>query len=484
MTPLDADALALAAHAAYGPHWLQVLELRAELFGLQLALYDDAARRRAAHPGRRAGKTTGMPRFALLDALQCGPSEVVILGAETRMKAESLHRATLGGLIARHRLPYAYNGKLGAFLSVRGDGSGIYLWGIADRGAADMLRGFKVRSAWFDEVATYSQHLYYIADDALGPALSDLGGALTYCGTPSLTRAGPWFELCTGARKGWSVHHWDVRQNPFFGRDASPPITPADMLALEAARAPRGWDDATFQREFLGLFVDDPDSRVYAWSETTNACEWPADFTRGAWPVVIGVDFGVSDDCAWTVLGAHPHRREVVELHAEKHVGLLPDEACKVTRRLCAEFGASALVGDSGGLGKPYVELWNQRYSDVRKGVPMMAAAEKVEKRAAIQVWNGEARAGRVRTVRGRCSALIGERLSLPWKDSAKLVEDPRYPNHLCDAALYAFRYHSAYLHRPEAPREPARPTPDAPEAIRREAERVGGTPGRAWYDR
>lgn len=466
MTDLRAIADAL------DPHWRTKAAIRRDLFDRQLALYDHPARRKAAHPGRRAGKSTGLPAFAAMDALDCKAGEVVILGGETKQKAESLYRAPLNAIVHAKGLPFSFNGKLGAFMSDRRDGSGIYLWGIADKGAADMLRGFKVRAAYLDEVATFAQHLRYLADDVLGPALGDLDGTLTYAGTPSLTRSGPWYELCAGLVRGWQVFHWDVRQNVRFPRD------PREVLEEEAERY-GGWDNATFQREWLGVFVDDPAMQVYRWTDAINGCDRPA-YDPATWSTTLGVDFGFSDECAWVVLGSHKHDRTVYELHAEKHGGLLVDDACERTAALVKAWGVTGLVGDAGGLGKPYVEQWNARYA--RDGVPPMIAAEKTEKRAAIELWNGEARAGRIRTDRLACRELVEERLSLPWKDTTKQHEDPRYANHLTDAGLYAWRHHHAYLNAAPVRKTVQTIAPDSDEADERDERRVLRK-GREWWD-
>lgn len=458
---------AAIADRVMGPHWRLKAAIRRGLTRRQARAYADPARRKALHPGRRSGKSTGLPAYALMDALDCRPAqgmqlaEVVLLGSETKQKAEALYWSPVAALITAHRLPLAWNGKLGAFLHTRRDGSGVYLWGCADKGAADMMRGFKVRAGYFDEVATYSSLLRYIAEEALGPALADCDGALTFAGTPSLTRAGDWFDICAGrTEETWSVHHWDVRENELFPRD------PVATLEAEARRY-GGWDSAKFQREWLGLFVDDADAQVYKYLPERNDCEPPQHYDPHTWVHHLIVDFGVRDDCAWATLACHPHEQVVYVLEAFKRPGLRVSESAEVTARLAQKYRPVAILGDAGGLGAPYVLEWNARFA-AQLGMPPMLPADKREKRAGIELLNDALRAGKVRLVKGACAALASELSSLPWKDDLRLVEHPAYANHCADALLYGFKSIFAYLQSaPDTRPDPA----DDPQGADRWAE-------------
>jgi len=436
-----------AAQHLWGPHWRAKCAIRLGLFDRQLELYDAPERRRAAHPGRRAGKSTGLPAFALMDALDCKPTqpgqfaEVVVMGGETAKKAESMYWAPIHALIQAHRLPFAFNGKLGAFLHERRDGSGIYLWGIADKGAADMLRGYKVRAAYFDEVMTYQQHLDYLAESALGPALGDLGGALTFAGTPSVTRAGPWFQLCHSQK--WRTFHWDVRQNPKFPRD------PMTVLNEEAERY-GGWDNATFRREWLGEFVDDASMMVVEFDRARNTRESvPAGYSL-AWPHVVGVDYGYNDAFAIVVLTMRPEApaaRYVV--HAEKLAQADYDQCAAALKRVAQRFQPRSVVCDPAGGGKPFYETWNNRY-----GAELGLAVRSAHKVAgslveSIRFQNTELRMGRLQAIVPDAEPLVSEWAVLPWKDTWKDAPSDDYAQDAFDACRYALMETIAW-----APRE------------------------------
>ena len=403
--------------------------------------------------------------------MRAGPNEVVLIGAETAKKARALHWQNLHALVVRHELELTPNRTDGSWSTPWG--ATIVFWGIKDENAVELLRGFKVRAAYFDEVATYDPLLENLCEKVLEPALGDTGGTLTLCGTPTVTRAGYWFEVCERIKPGWSVHHWTVLQNPMFPRDA--------RAWLASVLAKNGWteDNATFQREYMGRFVNDTDMQVYRYvADANDVHALPEGFweqhKRGEWLITLGVDFGMRDSCAWVVLGSHRHKRDVWVLSAHKQAGLLTDEAARITASLCETWRPDAVVGDSGGLGKPYVEEWNRRHagkaSDGRDplpgdyGMPAMLAANKLEKLAHIALVNGDLIAPldpgtgarmspRTHFVQPACKPLTSELQVLPWADATRAKEHPAFENHCADAYLYASTKHRAYLHEAPAPR-------------------------------
>lgn len=438
-----------------------------ELFGRQLALHFDPAPYRAAHAGRRGGKSEFIPRSSAVTVLDAGAGESALLGAETQKKAIALHWASIAWLKARRGLPLVPNMQLGQWMTPWG--SYIQFWGLNDRNAVDLLRGFKGKGAIFDEVATYAPHLKYLTQDVLKPVLADTGGTLTLCGTPSLTRAGYWFDICKTQRLGrWSVHHWTLLDNPKFPRDA--------RAVLAAALADLGGDEqnATFRREWLGEFVDDPENQVYQYlSGRNDVAALPSHYDLRRWIHVVAVDFGVNDDCAWSVFAMHPHERRVYVVLSRKQARLTTDEAAEITADLCGAYEPIKLIGDTGGLGKAYALEWDRRYAgrtaaELRRehrgqslgdavpsmyAMPGMVCAEKSEKRAGIDFANTELRSGRVLFVEGACDPLTAELASLPWKDGSRLVEHPAYPNHCADTFLYGLRELRPYLNEAPEPR-------------------------------
>lgn len=447
--------------------------LLAELHDRQRAVVESPATRKAVLCGRRSGKTEMDARYLAAELEKCGPEEWCIYSAVTRSLGKDLIWGKLTEVKERHGLRWKMYGPEGRIVTHR---SGQFrVLGFDKLPELQKTRGYKLRSAVFDEPATYEDRLEELLRDCVGPALTDLRGTVLVNGTPGPVCRGFWHDISTGGaddagrRRGasWARFRWNVLHNPLFPRDA------AEMLREE--REANGWteESTTYRREYLGEWVNDLDALVYAYVEARNAVqELPADYDRETWIHTLGIDYGYHPDpCAWVVLASHPRRREIFVVHAEVHTELLPDEAAEITRRLVDHFRPVRVVGDAGGSGKAYVEQWNRRYADAAK--IWVQPAQKEDKKGAIDLLNGELRAERYTLVLDGCRAYASEIAYLPWLDDQRKHEHPAYSNHCCDAALYAFREHRSYWHVPEAaPPPPQDVRPGLEERQRRVRER------------
>jgi hypothetical protein len=440
----------------------------------QQALHNDDEQFRAAHPGRRAGKSEFIPRSAVLNVLKADRNETIVIGAETQKKAKMLHWAGIHTLVVKHKIPLQPNSQEGTWTTPWG--ARILFWGMADSGAAELLRGFAVVAAYFDEVATYAEMLPNLTQNVLEPTLATTGGTVTLCGTPSLTRSGPWFEICSGKVPGWSVHHWTMHQNPFW---KNPKFKSVDEY-LASVRKRNGWDedDPTYEREYLGLFKDDTRAQVFRYREDRNLRDLPETYDRATWIHTMGVDFGYSPDpCAWVVLASHPHHKEVYVVHAEFRHELSQDQAAEVTRALIHEYKPSQVVGDVGGTGKGYVETYNKRFGAAAGAY--IQNAKKADKRASIDLVNTELQTGRLVVARGHADAVGDQMQKLPWKDGHRMVPHPAYPDDMCDALRYALISHTSYAHKPPV-------VPEAPprwSTFEQRAAREKQSKQKDWWD-
>lgn len=414
--------------------------IRGEMFARQLAVIDDTSQFRAGHPGRRSGKSETIPRDCAIEALTAGENEAVILGAETQKKAKALHWNSVMGLVVRHGLPLVPRVQESAFVTPWN--SRIVFWGLDRDKDTELLRGFKMRAARFDEAQTYSPKIPHLVSSVLEPALGDTGGSCIFWGTPTVTRIGPWSDICTGVTPGWSVHHWTVLDNPKFPRDAR------SMLDQVLLRNKWTEDEPTFQREWMGRFVNDAGMMVYAYNATRNsALSLPCALDRG--DATMGIDYGTTNDpTAWTVVWSQRGSRETYVLETVKRHGLLPDDAAAVTKSLLDRWQPTRIVGDGGGLGAPYVRAFNRRYSHLSNAY--VQPADKLGMLGQITLTSNELAAGRIRLL--PASADLASELSvLPWKDAKREAQHPDYPNDCADSFRYAF---VAHHFRHDAPAE------------------------------
>lgn len=412
------------------------------------------ARWKAVTTARRSGKTV-LDTALGADSLEAsGHDEVTLYLAKNRGVAKELYWPKIKGLCREYKLPWQLNETELRITTPRG---GVLLVKGAEGGdpeeEREKLRGLKLRRVICDEPSTYSDTLRRLLKEVIEPGLGDVRGDCIVNGTPGIVCAGAWHEISTGvlppgdkrppsSLAKWQRWHWDIRQNPFF-KDSEQYLT--EVLTEN------GWaeDDPTFQREYLGIWVVDVSAQVYRYTARKNVVTEIPHYERESWVHTIGADFGVNDACAWTVVASHPHEREIYVVESMQRRGLLPDQAAEHTRKLVEEYKPHCLVGDSGGLGKPYVMAYNQRFDSGLRMLP----AEKTEKRANIELINGDLVSGRMRLLMPACENLAGQMENLPWANSAREHEHAGYPNDLTDSCLYAWRHHSAYLHEAPAPR-------------------------------
>jgi hypothetical protein len=447
----------------------------AQLHPEQLRIAQSFARWKAVTTSRRWGKTVLLSALAAESLEESRHDETSVYIARTRGVAKELVWGKLHALDRQHGLGWTFQETTLRVESRRG---GVLLVRGAEGGAPgeelDKLRGPKMRRALVDEPATYARTLGMLLRDVLEPALGDLRGDCIVAGTPGIVCAGTWHELSTGARAKWSRWAGDIRGNPHF---------PDADEYLAGVCKENGWteDHPTFQREYLGRWTVDEEAQVYRYLASRNDVHDVPGYDRAEWVHTIGVDFGMVDSTAWVVLASHPHHREVYVVEAFKRAGLLPEQTSEITAGLVRAYDPHCLVGDSGGLGRPYVSHYNSRHY----AGAQMVAAEKLEKRAHIELLNGDLRAPRLFILRPACDALVEEIVELPWADEQRLRPHPDYEDHLLDAMLYAWRHHHAFMHsKPAARVNTARQTPDDPAYVEREREALRAEEARDWWNR
>lgn len=449
-----AEAQGVADVASRDPHALMFTEQR--------AAYTGGGKRIAVHPGRRGGKTEGFVLHAL-KVMQANPGCRIPYIALTRKSAENILWRTIEKI----------NDRLGLGLEPRKsdltwrapNGAELFLIGANKTDEVEKLRGQAFHLVGIDEAGSFRATLLdTLVRDVLTWCLMDHNGTLVLVGTPGAACVGYFHDACTGKIPGWDVSHWTCLDNPHI---------PHAEEWLAELREHHGWaeDDPSYLREAMGRWVKDRDSLVYKWEPGRNGVgSMPAGYSpdSDAWTHVIGIDYGYVDACAWVVLAFRRIRRSgdkgVYAVESFKRTGLLPDEAASLTNDLVNKYNPARVVGDAGGLGKPYLEEARRRW-----GLPIVPA-DKSRKQAQIELVNDALRASRLHVILDCNRDLIAEMEILQWdlervavtagglvRHELRRVIDQRFEDHLCDAAQYAYGATYAYLN--EAPAE--KPPPD-----------------------
>lgn len=429
-------------------------DILGELFDIQRAIADEwlrGCRYFALSCSRRAGKTQLLARLIAISLLHSGRDEWTCFAARTLGIAKDLIWSELERINKRYELNWKINGS---DLSITTPtGARFRLVGVDDRASIEKVRGKRFRLFICDEASTYQDALQNLFMSCVQPGLVDIRGSFILSGTPGYTCSGFWFDIATGALDengevkypDYRRHHWTLRQNPHI-RDADAEL--ADI------RRQNRWteEDPVYVREYLGEWRADDSALVYAFTRARNIIPvLPVPFEPKTWLVTLGVDYGMSDHTAWVALGSPPNDQRTFVIKARKERGKLPDEVSEITEQFVKRYAPVRIVGDSGGLGKTFVEEFNRRHA-AKAGIHIIPA-KKADKLANIATVNGALRLankpGGLMLLEKEAEPLAGEIQFLPWLDEARTKEHPRYANHCADSMIYSHKEHRGYLHEP-----------------------------------
>lgn len=416
----DDDVLDLARRvvAARGARtWDGYQRFRGILGTAQLDVVDDDRPLVAACWGRRAGKTTGpvigkvlreFERYANARAFYFAPTGeqgVDILWEEV----DQYNRQFDLGLTPH------WSEKWWSF-----EGRRLEIFSFHDRSDVARARGRKAHVVLIDEAQLAPDWFANECKSAIMPTTLDYLGQVCAYGTPAPSADGFFFDACHESE--WSnASHATAADNPFFaGRD---PL----REARERYNLPL--DSVIYRREWLGLWIVDPDALVYA---VPDAAVQPA--PAAFYAHVYGLDFGFSDKDA---LG----RVDVDQARGRAHLGWIEEWDGKQTNHQLFEkilqqqerFPGPVVFDPAGHTTKKTVETFR---NDAPKILWVMA--DKARKVEFIQTLNDDLRTG-VATVEPE-SRMLREARRLRWKRPGQLAIDAAHSD-LGDAWLYAHRY-------------------------------------------
>lgn len=434
-------------HTAAGrPRYLEAIERNPK----QAAFVRDPARRKAARCGRRGGKTTGIAGWLYGGCVEKPGTRQVYVGLSRGLARQILWDGILSRMAKDYGLPLRETTRDGQLIISHANGSSIWIAGCDDRREIDKFRGQAFYRVNIDEAQGFPEDILQpLVEEAIGPALADHEGALALTGTPAPIDVGYFHAATTGLLRGWSwEHHWDIRDNPLFAREASDPIYATlaeETLALEAAKF--GSDQhPTYLREWLGQWTHDASALVYpighsnAWSP---AGELPFGLPPGDYVFGLGVDLGFGERSTAFVLVAVPRgtgrvyllraytRSRLIPTALAVHVQSIREEVRRLTGN------ALRVVVDEGALGRGYAE-------QMRSMSVTCEAAVKHEKRTYQEFVAGLIRTGvdesaAFKLDQRACAELLEETRKLQFDPDSGL-EDERYRRHCADAMLYIVR--------------------------------------------
>lgn len=399
------------------------------LFPEQLAFIRDPSKRKVACCGRRSGKTVVL-LFEAAKASRNFPACTIPYIALDRESAKRLFWRPLKTLNKQYGMGLKFNE--GSLTATMPNGSMIWLLGAKDEDDIEKLRGDRYPLVLVDESASFKAHIQMMVQDVVEPALEDLDGTLCLAGNPGRIPAGMYYDITTGRKPEWSVHHWTVLQNACFPRWAGSPTWKQDAVAwLERLRKAKGWslEDPVYRREWLGEWVEDNEVMVYRFNRHRNVFDTLPQVRD--WFYIMGIDFGFDPDPTAFSIGAFSPTSVdyyVLETFAKTH--MLADDVAAMIRHFEARYGTFIKkVGDSSG--RQFFSELNQR-----KGVNV-AVAQRKDKLDFIEHMNSDFLQGRIKV---RASdPIVEDYVKLVW-NAERTAEHQSRANHRTDATLYAWR--------------------------------------------
>ena len=416
---------------------------RAIAFDKQIEAIEDPHRLKCYFTTRRGAKsyTDGIELFKDMD--ETPRCNTLYLGL-TRLSAKGIiwkdvlkdidERACLNTRFNETELTYTLpNGSVG------------YVAGVdVDENERKKLFGRKYKRVVIDEAALFGIDLRDLVYVVLRPALADMRGGLTLSGMASDITKGLFHDITVGKEAGWSLHKWSAHDNPHVA------VQWAEELEFIAKQQPHLFGSPKYRQAYLNEWVVDEEKLVYKFDASRNVFQQrPANLSPTGWTYVLGVDTGWEDDNAFVLAAFHENDPRLYVVRTFKQPKLTFDQVTSKIQEFMADphMAPAKIIID--GANKQGVESMRQRSS-----IPF-EYADKQGKVDFIEMLNGDLIQGKI-MVHAGCEDLIDELKALIWKSEGGIIqlpkkEEPRLPNHLCDAFLYAWRNGYHYMSEPVA---------------------------------
>lgn len=473
----------------------QIEQLTSEWSPPVRAFYDDDSLQVAAIKGRRAGATRAGAKH-LLRRLATTPGGRFMYVIDTRPEAVKLlwHGNRGDGL---YPLTLQLGWQQSGFarlnegrLEVRIPTLDSWLWlhGADDERGVRKALGGAYHEAWWDEAQKIPPKLAPVIREVFMPALLDFGGRFRLSGTPVRQMAGLFYEVTqpelSARTPGWAVHHFNLLDNPFFGRSREERWQRG--IVRLAQRLGVSVDAPIIQREGIGRWTAEDAFFIYDVHrvDRQRLCYAPARLREDGFPDIAAAlldmpwdwrdglfalagDIGWDDPFALVLWGWHPHDSTLYEICSWQKSELDTDAQAAALREVMSFVRCGIVTADASGPAKPSVKGWSRDFI-ARYGIPVVEA-EKSNKRGAIKQFNTDLTTGRIRLREG--GQLLADMLILQWSPvvggSGQQVEASGHHayTHTTDAGLYGHRM--SYHYRGVPP--PAPPPRGSAAALARE---------------
>lgn len=416
----------------------------------QQAMLFSKSKRLAACAGRRSGKTaTILYKMKMNSDESPGCTQVYV--AKTLKYAKELLWADAKQFF-RDQLKEVAKDGINETLSTITliNGSVIKLGGCNDEDAVSKFKGGHKKWYFIDEAQDIkSSILLPLLYESIIPSLIDENGGIWLTGNPNDSCAGVFYEVVHHGEDfpNWEVHNFWLGDNPFLLKKAG---KTADQIIQDIC-SEKGVDkdDPSIQRQYFARWIKSTENIVYKFDEKVNG--WDGVLPDGYhYQYIMGIDTGFDDPDAiviWAFSNELPdlylveeHKRNQVDITAMAEQIKELDKKYKCIKKI---------IDGQGGPAKKMVEELKRRH-----GLNLVAA-EKTQKMEFIALMNEDFRKGFIKANKKKTPYTWDEwsTLLMEQEGENKPKEKHQFDNHLCDAALYAWREARHYTYRPKKPK-------------------------------
>lgn len=441
----------------------------------QRAFVLDKSPRKALFGERRGAKTTAFAIACVARRLELPNSKGVYVGLTQDSASRVFCDEALDRLRRKFALPFEIVGGNEARFE---NGSIIYVIGLdATKKQKERVRGIKASDVTIDEMQSFTQDIGKIILEILGPAAADtmapilIGGtagdafennfwySLTRDNTPQTPKGTP-----SAAHPEWKVWRCKWSENTatdeITGRKICDNVR--DYHAEQIAKHPGIELTDEWQREWCAKWVILTTSLIYRFGKcnllgqpecvelgTGARIPKPTDAFLASAVFILGLDLGYNDPTAFVVCAYNTaFSNKLYVLESFQQSGMLVAHVHAKIVELEERYDFTYKVGDSASL---------QIFEDLRQTYGHdFVKADKLGKRAHVMMLNSDLQTRVVVVLPGN-DELVGQLSTCRWEPKAleqkKYVEDPKDPNHLSDAALYAHHFSRSLWYEAPKPR-------------------------------
>lgn len=412
-------------------------------FPKQLDFIEDPSTQKTLFCTRRSAKSYTAGLYLVYEALRNPGCNCMFIGL-TRASAKAIIWKDILTIIDRtYSLGASFNQT--DLTMTLPNGSVISATGVdVDEKEMNKLLGRKFRLVCIDEASMYTislRTLINLIEPAMvDPNLDQQSGTICLMGTASNFPRGMFYDITTGKEKGWKRFEWTAHDNPHVAKQWQQAL---DKIAEER---PLYMQTPQFKQWYLNQWVVDEEKLCYKFDTAKNLIDKLPVLPHDGWTFVLGVDTGWEDASAFVLTGYHlndPHLY-VLSSYAKSKM-TFDDVVLKIQEYMHDRtYAPQRVIID--GANKQGVESMR-----IRSAIPF-EFADKSDKVTFMELLNSDLIESRIKVVNSdENRQLWSEWMSLVWvTDGDKIKypkkENPSLSNHLCDAALYAWRcgYHYA----------------------------------------